>query len=70
MCPTIPGFIACKINHYVVYKLSPNMKICHLIEGRLYRRLKVGDSVRVRFLPDDPRIFRPNWGSLGTLKRK
>ncbi len=49
---------------YVVYEIAQSFTVRHTISKDMYGRLKVGMSVPVRYVPNDPRIFRPNWGNL------
>ncbi len=48
-------------SYYVVYRLPNHWGICHFISKEQYRRLRMGESFTVRYVPDDPRIFRPEW---------
>ena len=48
--------------YYVAYTLPDEQKIRHAVEPAIYRRLHVGDQIRVVYLPDNPKVFRPEWG--------
>jgi hypothetical protein len=49
-------------SHYIVYQLPGGVPFRTSVRGSLYRRLRVGSHVTVRYLPDDPRVFRVEGG--------
>ncbi len=50
-------------SYYVAYTLPDGQKIRHSVGARTYKQLRVGDVVRLVYLPDNPKIFRPEWPS-------
>lgn len=52
--------------HYVAYTLPDGQKIRHGVATTIYAQLHVGDLIRLVYLPDNPKIFRPDWAHLGT----
>jgi len=48
--------------YYVAYTLPDGQKIRHSIKPALYKQLHVGDTLRIVYLSDNPRVFRPEWG--------
>jgi hypothetical protein len=49
--------------HYVAYRVPGGEPIRHSVQSKIYRRLAVGDQVTVRYLLNDPTLFRPEWKS-------
>ncbi len=47
--------------YYIAYILPDGQKIRHTVRSAVYQRLHVGDSIRIVYLPDNPKIFRPEW---------
>jgi hypothetical protein len=47
--------------YYVAYTLPDGEQIRHTILSRICKTLHVGDAVRIVYLMDNPRIFRPEW---------
>lgn len=47
--------------YYVIYELPGFGPIRQSVDVGRYRQLTVGDRVRVTYLPDQPKIFRPQW---------
>lgn len=47
--------------YYVAYTLPDGQKIRHAVRPAIYKQLHVGDPIRILYLPDSPRIFRPEW---------
>ncbi|HOU11743.1 MAG TPA: hypothetical protein PKZ84_01380 [Anaerolineae bacterium] len=47
--------------YYVAYALPDGQRIRHTISAQTYKQLHVGDSIQLVYLPDNPRIFRPEW---------
>lgn len=47
--------------YYVAYNLPDGQKIRHTVSPAIYKRLHVGDSLRIVYLPDNPKVFRPEW---------
>lgn len=47
--------------YYVAYTLPDGQQIRHSVLSRVYKTLHVGDAVRIVYLMDNPRIFRPEW---------
>lgn len=47
--------------HYVAYTLPDGQKIRHGVKAAIYEQLHVGDLIRLVYLPDHPKIFRPEW---------
>jgi hypothetical protein len=45
----------------VAYTLPDGQQIRHTVLSRIYKTLQVGDAVRIEYLMDNPRIFRPEW---------
>jgi hypothetical protein len=50
-----------RLTYYVVYEVPQAFVVRHTIGRDRYDQLKVGLTVPVRYVPDDPRIFRPEW---------
>jgi len=50
--------------HYVAYTLPDGQKIRHGVKATIYAQLHVGDIIRLVYLLDNPRIFRPDWAHL------
>ena len=48
-------------SYYVIYELPGFGPIRQSVDAGRYRQLTVGDLVRVTYLPDQPKIFRPQW---------
>lgn len=49
-------------SYYVAYTLPDGQKIRHTVSAEIYKRLHVGDLIRVVYLSDNLKIFRPEWG--------
>ncbi|MFN2109999.1 MAG: DUF3592 domain-containing protein [Anaerolineae bacterium] len=47
--------------YYVAYTLPDGQQIRHSVGQRIYETLHVGDAVKIVYLSDNPRIFRPEW---------
>ncbi len=47
--------------YYVAYTLPDGQQIRHSIRPALYKQLHVGDPIQLVYLPDNPRLFRPEW---------
>jgi len=47
--------------YYVTYALPDGQQIRHAVKSAIYDRLHVGDQIRVVYLPDNPKVFRPEW---------
>ncbi len=47
--------------YYVAYELPNRMVIRHSVNEGLYKRLRLGDPIPLRYVPDEPAIFRPQW---------
>ncbi|MBN1876444.1 MAG: hypothetical protein JXA33_19625, partial [Anaerolineae bacterium] len=47
--------------YYVAYTLPDGQQIRHTVLSRIYETLQIGDAVRIVYLMDNPRIFRPEW---------
>ncbi len=47
-----------KQSYYMAYELPNRVVVCHWIRHDLYKQLKIGDSVSLLYVPDDPRIYR------------
>ena len=47
--------------YYVAYTLPDGEQIRHSVLSRVYNTLHVGDAVRIVYLMENPRIFRPEW---------
>jgi len=45
-------------SYYIAYRLPGGDPFRHTVRASVYRRLQVGSPVTVRYLPDDPRVFR------------
>jgi hypothetical protein len=45
-------------SYYAAYQLPGGTPFRHKISYSVYKRLRVGDRVAVRYLPDQPRLFR------------
>ncbi len=50
-----------ELTYYVVYEVPQSFVVRHTISREQYDRLKVGMAVAVRYVPDDPKIFQPEW---------
>lgn len=50
--------------YYVAYALPDGQQIRHSVSRKIYETLKVGDVVRIIYLPDDLTVFRPEWESV------
>ncbi len=48
-------------SYYVAYELPGVGPIRHAVDERVFVRLKVGDTIRLVYLPDRPKVFRPQW---------
>ena len=48
-------------SYYVAYTLADGQQIRHTVLSRIYKTLHVGDAVRIVYLMDNPRVFRPEW---------
>jgi hypothetical protein len=48
-------------SYYVAYTLPDGQQVRHSVLSRVYKTLHVGDAVRIVYLMDNPRIFRPEW---------
>lgn len=49
------------MSYYVAYHLPRIGTIRHTVAYRTFKRVNIGDSITVIYLPNDPRIFRPYW---------
>ncbi|HNT75068.1 MAG TPA: DUF3592 domain-containing protein [Anaerolineae bacterium] len=49
-------------SYYVAYELPGGGPIRHTVEKKIYDRLSAGQTFRLAYLPDNPKIFRPLWG--------
>ncbi|MGC9397092.1 MAG: DUF3592 domain-containing protein [Anaerolineae bacterium] len=47
--------------YYVAYTLPDGQQIRHSVGQKIYKTLHVGDAVKIVYLSDNPRIFRPEW---------
>ena len=47
--------------YYVAYTLPNGQQIRHSVGQKIYKTLHVGDAVKIVYLSDNPRIFRPEW---------
>ncbi|MBN2390655.1 MAG: DUF3592 domain-containing protein [Anaerolineae bacterium] len=47
--------------YYVAYTLPDGQQIRHSVGQKIYETLHVGDAVRIVYLMENPRIFRPEW---------
>jgi hypothetical protein len=50
--------------YYVAYTLPDGQKIRHGVKASIYKQLHVGDLIQLVYLPDNPKIFRPDWAHL------
>lgn len=48
-------------SYYVAYEVPSRGHIRHGVSRGIYRRLRVGETITVRYLPDNPKLFRPVW---------
>jgi len=47
--------------HYVAYTSPDGQKVRDSIKPAIYKQLHVGDLIKLVYLPDDPKVFRPEW---------
>lgn len=50
-----------RTSYYVAYALPDGQKIRQSVQPAIYQRLNVGDQIKVVYLPDRPKVFRPEW---------
>jgi len=50
--------------YYVAYTLPDGQKIRHAVKPAIYQRLHEGAQIRVVYLPDTPKVFRPEWDNI------
>jgi hypothetical protein len=52
------------VSYYVAYELPGAGPVRHSVAKNVYEQLVIGDTVKIVYLPDMPKVFRPVWEEL------
>jgi hypothetical protein len=50
-----------EVAYYVAYQFGDGFRAWQTVGPSLFDKLRIGDAVMVRFLPDAPQFSRPEW---------
>ncbi|MBN2392562.1 MAG: hypothetical protein JXR84_17660 [Anaerolineae bacterium] len=49
------------VTYYVAYELPGVGPVRHSVSKKVYEQLIIGETIRIAYLPDMPKVFRPLW---------